>query len=75
MKDHFDKDDSPLRGHSKMVDYLQNLSAENIDIICEFAAFVLERNLTDGLNIFTDDLMEVESWPRAKILDFLVSCL
>jgi hypothetical protein len=72
MKEHFDRDDSPLRGHAKMVDYLQNLSAENIDIICEFATYVLDVSETDGLNIFTEDYLEVESWPRGKILDFLV---
>ena len=72
MKDHFDREDSPLKDHSKMVDYLQNLTAENIDIICEFASHVFARSEKDGLDIFTDDLMEVEGWPRGKILDFLV---
>ena len=72
MKDHYDKAESPLRGHSKMVDYLQNLTAEHIDVICKFASHVFERNPSDGLSIFTDDLMEVEGWPRGKVLDFLV---
>ena len=69
MKDHFDKAESPLKGHSKMVDYLQNLTAEHIDVICKFAGHVFERNPSDGLSIFTDDLMEVEGWPRAKVLE------
>ena len=72
MRDHFDKEDSPLRGHVKMVDYLQNLSSDNIDIVCEFASNVFDRNPHDGLQVFIDDLMEVEAWPRAKVLDFLV---
>ena len=72
MKEHFNREDSPLRGHAKMVDYLQNLSAENIDIICEFATYVLDVSESDGLNIFTEDYLEVESWPRGKILDFLM---
>jgi hypothetical protein len=49
MKDHFDTEDSPLRGHAKMVDYLQNLSAENIDIVCEFATCVFDRYPTNAL--------------------------
>lgn len=72
MKDHFDREDSPLKGHYKMVDYLQNLSAENIDIICEFATNVLDISEKDGLSIFTEDYLDVESWPRGKVLDFLV---
>jgi hypothetical protein len=72
MKDHFDREDSPLKGHYKMVDYLQNLSAENIDIICEFATYVLDISEKDGLSIFTEDYLDVESWPRGKVLDFLV---
>ena len=66
-----DIEDSPLHGTQKTVQYLQNLGAEEIDLVCEYAGLVLDINLEEGLSIFTDDLLEVEMWPRGRIFDFL----
>jgi hypothetical protein len=71
LREHHDKPDSPLKGHAKTVQYLQNLGPEHIDLICEFAAWVLDADETDGLSIFIEDIIEVETLPRAKVLEFL----
>lgn len=44
---------------------------ENIDLIFQFAGWVLERHPEDGLKIFTEDIQEVEQLPRPKVLDYL----
>ncbi|XP_044728700.1 vam6/Vps39-like protein [Chrysoperla carnea] len=64
--------DSSLRGHHKTVQYLQNLGAEHINIIFEYAGWVLDTCPEDGLKIFTEDLEKVENLPRPKVLDYLL---
>ncbi|XP_065215173.1 vam6/Vps39-like protein [Planococcus citri] len=66
-----DQADSSLRGHERTVQYLQRLGKENIDLIFQFAGWVLERHPEDGLKIFTEDIQEVEQLPRPKVLDYL----
>ena len=72
LKEQSDVEDSPLFGNAKTVQYLQNLGPEHIDLVCDYAAPVLEKSPDDGLAIFTEDLFEVESWPRGRVLDFLM---
>lgn len=64
--------DSSLRGYDRTVQYLQKLGAEHIDLIFAFSRWVLEKHPEEGLKIFTEDIMEVESLPRARVLDFLL---
>ncbi|XP_076463553.1 vam6/Vps39-like protein [Babylonia areolata] len=63
--------DSPLKGHERTVQYLQHLGAEHLDLIFEYAEWVLEKHPEDGLKIFTEDTQEIESLPRGKVLEYL----
>ena len=67
-----DDKESSLYGNQKTVDYLGELSAKDIDLICEFAEPVLKSAPPTGLAIFIADTMNVEEWPRDKVLDFLI---
>uniref|UniRef100_A0A669EDG3 VPS39 subunit of HOPS complex n=1 Tax=Oreochromis niloticus TaxID=8128 RepID=A0A669EDG3_ORENI len=71
LLDQSTKANSPLKGHERTVQYLQRLGAENLGIIFEFSPWVLKMCPEDGLKIFTEDLTEVESLPRDKVLQFL----
>ncbi|XP_063354578.1 vam6/Vps39-like protein isoform X1 [Pelmatolapia mariae] len=71
LLDQSTKANSPLKGHERTVQYLQRLGAENLGIIFEFSPWVLKTCPEDGLKIFTEDLTEVESLPRDKVLQFL----
>lgn len=64
--------DSSLFGLAKTIQYLQHLGTEHKHLIFEFAGWVLEAHPEDGLKIFTEDSPEVESLPRAEVLDFLL---
>lgn len=44
---------------------------EHVDLIFDFASWVIDENEHDGLKIFIEDLPEVEELPRAKVYDFL----
>ncbi|XP_049943822.1 vam6/Vps39-like protein [Schistocerca serialis cubense] len=67
-----DQVDSALYGHERTIQYLQHLGKDHINLIFDFAGWVLERSPEEGLRIFTDDLHEVEQLPRPKVLDFLL---
>ena len=73
LRKHAEDEDSSLYGHQKTVEYLTELSAKDIDLICEFAEPVLEASLEIGLGIFTADKMNVEEWPRDKVLKCLIN--
>ncbi|KAG1658440.1 Vam6/Vps39-like protein [Nymphon striatum] len=66
------KPESPLKGHDRTVQYLQHLGKDNLDLIFEFSSWVLEKHPEDGLKIFLDDIQEIESLPRQKVLEFLL---
>ncbi|KAJ8401124.1 hypothetical protein AAFF_G00387060 [Aldrovandia affinis] len=71
LLDQSTKANSPLKGHERTVQYLQRLGMENLGIIFEFSPWVLKICPEDGLKIFTEDLTEVETLPRDKVLNFL----
>ncbi|XP_042630398.1 vam6/Vps39-like protein [Cyprinus carpio] len=71
LLDQSTKANSPLKGHESTVQYLQRLGVENLGIIFEFSPWVLKICPEDGLKIFTEDLTEVETLPRDKVLNFL----
>ncbi|KAM3717889.1 Vacuolar protein sorting-associated protein [Dirofilaria immitis] len=62
---------SPLRGCNMTVDYLQKLGNKYLDLITEFATWVLQENLSAGLSIFTYDNVEIRSLDRERVLTFL----
>lgn len=71
LLDQSTKANSPLKGHERTVQYLQRLGVENLGFIFEFSPWVLKICPEDGLKIFTEDLTEVETLPRDKVLNFL----
>ncbi|XP_068607816.1 vam6/Vps39-like protein [Brachionichthys hirsutus] len=71
LLDQSTKANSPLKGHERTVQYLQRLGVENMGMIFEFSPWVLKTCPEDGLKIFTEDLTEVETLPRHKVLNFL----
>lgn len=58
---------SSLSGHERTIQYLQHLGTEHKQYIFEFANWVLEKYPEDGLKIFTEDIQEVETLPRAEV--------
>ncbi|XP_064621475.1 vam6/Vps39-like protein [Lineus longissimus] len=65
------KPGSPLKGHERTVMYLQHLGSQHLNLIFEFSEWVLKTYPEDGLKIFTEDILEVETLPREELLDFL----
>ncbi|KAH9489099.1 Vam6/Vps39-like protein [Bulinus truncatus] len=63
--------ESPLKGHERTVQYLQHLGKDHINLIFEYAEWVLKKFPEDGLKIFTEDLPEIETLPRDQVLDYL----
>lgn len=62
---------SLLQGCDRTVQYLQHLGPEHLELIFEYAEWVIKQYPEDGLKIFTEDLPEVESLPRRSVLDYL----
>lgn len=63
--------DSLKGGLEKTVQYLQHLGPDHLEIICEYARQVLQKNPELGLKIFTADLPEAEQLDRNLVLEFL----
>lgn len=72
LRKHAGQEDSVLRGHSRTVQYLQNLGSQHIKLILEFSLWVLLESPEEGLPIFTEDMDTVESLPREQVLDWLL---
>ena len=72
LREHSEEKDSPLSGHTETIKYLQKLGPDHIDLILEFALWVIVDNPEDGITIFTDDMEQVELLPRDKVLDWLM---
>ncbi|XP_042910118.1 vam6/Vps39-like protein isoform X1 [Parasteatoda tepidariorum] len=68
---HAKKPDSSLRGHEKTIQYLQDLGAEHLELIFEFAKWVLKEHPEDGLKIFAEEMTETEHLPRSLVLQYL----
>ncbi|XP_037947874.1 vam6/Vps39-like protein [Teleopsis dalmanni] len=66
------KEGSSLFGTNRTILYLQQLGSAHIQLILEFANWVLKQDAEDGLRIFIEDFIEVENLPRASVLDFLL---
>uniref|UniRef100_A0A8C5RA41 VPS39 subunit of HOPS complex n=1 Tax=Leptobrachium leishanense TaxID=445787 RepID=A0A8C5RA41_9ANUR len=66
------KANSALKGHEGTVQYLQRLGSENLHLTFDYCGWILRDFPEDGLKIFTEDLTEVESLPRDRVLAFLL---
>ncbi|KAL4237860.1 Vam6/Vps39-like protein [Mactra antiquata] len=64
---------SPLYGCDRTVSYLQHLGSEHLNLIKEYSEWVIKKDPDEGLKIFTEDIPEVESLPRAAVLQYLES--
>lgn len=60
-----------LSGCEATIQYLQRLGPKHLDLIYEYAKWVIKEDPEDGLTIFTEDLDEVKSLPRDDILRYL----
>lgn len=45
---------------------------DHINLMLDFAGWVLDANPEEGLKMFTEDIAEVEQLPRPKVLDYLL---
>lgn len=59
--------------HLRTKEYLQHLGRDHLELIFEFAEWVLREYPDDGLKIFIEDMPEIESLPRKQVLDYLRS--
>ncbi|XP_041981477.1 vam6/Vps39-like protein [Aricia agestis] len=72
LRDQAKQPDSSLKGYNRTKNYLQQLGAENLNLIFKFSDWILKEHPEEGLKIFTEDMAEVENLPRPKVLDFLL---
>lgn len=56
----------------KTIKYLQHLGSDQVGLVLEFGNWVLSEAPEEGLQIFTEDVQEVEPPPRPRVLDFLL---
>ncbi|XP_074662539.1 vam6/Vps39-like protein isoform X2 [Tubulanus polymorphus] len=68
---HSCKPTSSLEGHERTIQYLQQLGPEYIELIFEYARWVIQSKPNDGIKIFTEDLHEVETLPRDRVLAYI----
>ncbi|KAF2141267.1 uncharacterized protein K452DRAFT_251053 [Aplosporella prunicola CBS 121167] len=60
-----------LRGPERTITYLQQLPADLIDLILEYAEWPVRVDPEKGMEIFLADTENAESLPRERVLDFL----
>ena len=67
-----DNESAPqLSGPQRTVAYLQNLNAQMIDLILEFAEWPLKTNPALGMEVFLADSENAETLPRVRVLNYL----
>ncbi len=60
-----------LRGPRRTVAYLQSLPPDLIDLVLEFARWVLRRDPELGMQVFIADTENAETLPRDQVLEYL----
>ncbi|KAI9311094.1 CNH domain-containing protein [Dichotomocladium elegans] len=65
--------DGALRGVLPTIRYLQRLGLDQFDLVLKYSTWVLQKDPTHGMAIFIDDLAEVETFPRDRVLKHLES--
>jgi tetratricopeptide (TPR) repeat protein len=57
--------------HVRTKEYLQHLGKEHVELIFEYAEWVLREHPDEGLKVFIEDSPETESLPRNVVLEYL----
>jgi hypothetical protein len=71
-KNEADEEVSPaLQGPQRTVGYLQQLPAEMLDLILEFAEWPLRTDPVLGMEVFLADTENAETLPRQRVVDYL----
>lgn len=65
------KPNSVLSGFEPALQYLQRLGPSNLQLIFDYATWVIKASAEDGLKIFTEETEEVKSLPRLEVLQYL----
>ncbi|KAI8335046.1 vacuolar sorting protein 39 domain 2-domain-containing protein [Chlamydoabsidia padenii] len=65
--------DGPLRGVIPTIRYLQRLGLDHFDLVLFYSRWVLESDPVRGMDIFIDDLAQVEHFPRDRIIQHLTT--
>jgi len=60
-----------LFGHESTIYYLQKLGPEQIELIFEYAGWVIKANPFEALKIFTEDMDEVKALPREDVYNYI----
>lgn len=75
LRTHANMANSPLAGHKHTIQYLQTLDTDNKALIFEFASWVLENHLEEGLKVFIDNIQDTENQlERGDVLHYLLKC-
>ncbi|ORY95714.1 CNH domain-domain-containing protein [Syncephalastrum racemosum] len=67
------QNEGTLRGVVPTIRYLQRLGPEHFELVLKYSRWVLEKDPKHGMDIFIDDLAEVETYPRNNVLTHLQS--
>ncbi|KAI7867673.1 CNH domain-containing protein [Spinellus fusiger] len=65
--------EGPLRGVMPTIRYLQRLGQSQFDLVLKYSRWVLQKDPVSGMDIFMDDLAEVETFPRDQVVSHLES--
>ncbi|ORX60430.1 hypothetical protein DM01DRAFT_320588 [Hesseltinella vesiculosa] len=65
--------EGPLRGVLPTIRYLQRLGLDHFDLVLHYSQWVLTTDPALGMDIFIDDLAEVDTFPRDQVLEHLAS--
>ncbi|KAJ2960262.1 hypothetical protein NQZ79_g4423 [Umbelopsis isabellina] len=68
LRDLGKNDTGPLHGVSPTIMYLQQLSIDHFDLILKYSSWVFEKDPEQGMQIFIDDMIEDNIFPRDKVL-------
>ncbi|CAD5226187.1 unnamed protein product [Bursaphelenchus okinawaensis] len=72
LKKEASNESSDLYGLEEAVEYLQNLKKEDIELVFEFAKWLLHQDMNMGLKVFCPDQPEQhDKWDPEKVLVFL----
>lgn len=62
---------SPMAGVEPTIRYLQRLGQDHLGLILDFSTWVLKEDPDRGIEIFTDDIPEVETLARDRVVTHL----
>ncbi|KAI1284921.1 Vam6/Vps39-like protein [Halotydeus destructor] len=72
LKERSTHDDPFLAGHEPTVNYLRHLGPDHLNLIFQYADWVIEEHPEDSLKIFSDDKRhETDHLPKDKVIKYL----